>query len=495
MTANRSSAQAISTLELIFEEHFGVLPDQVAVLPVSGSDRRYYRLSKGEMTAIGTQNTNVAENNTYFYFTELFKKHGINVPEIYRVSKDRRFYLQQDLGTTSLFDQVTQEGFTDNVRQNYHKALEQLAKAQWIAGREANFDQCFATKQFDEKAIMADLFYFKYYFADLQKVHYDKVLLMQEMEELSRELARVQPQMLMYRDFQSRNVMIHDGKTYLIDFQGSMKGPAQYDLASMLWQAKAQLPESWKEDLLNGYIAILNTLPIPRMDEIYFRRGYAQFVLLRLLQVLGAYGFRGLLQRKPHFISSISPALKNLEVFLSSYPQLPAYPELRSLLEKLSSKEMQALYAEPEIKDPGKLQVTINSFSYKNGIPKDSSSHGGGFVFDCRGILNPGRFTAYKHLTGQHASVQDFLRQETKMQDFLDHVYGLVSINVEDYLARGFEHLSVSFGCTGGQHRSVFAAEQLGAYLSNRYNVPVTVNHLNEQRWMLQKQEDSNEPE
>jgi len=488
MTVNKASAQHISTLEKLFEEHFGSKPETIKLLPVSGSDRRYYRLSNGQTSAIGTYNANTAENNTYFYFTQLFKKHQINIPELYKSSKDKKYYLQQDLGSTSLFDQLTQSGFTDEVRQYFHKALEQLARVQWIAGREANFDQCFATKQFDEKAIMADLFYFKYYFADLQKIHYNKTLLMEEMEQLSKELGRVQPQMLMYRDFQSRNIMLHNGKTYLIDFQGAMQGPAQYDIASLLWQAKAQLPEAWKEDLLNGYIAMLNTLPIARMDEIHFRKGYAQFVLLRLLQVLGAYGFRGLLERKPHFISSIAPALKNLEMFLSQHPQLPAYPELRSLLERLSSKEMQAFYAQPRQAEDAKLQVTVNSFSYKNGIPKDKSTHGGGFVFDCRGILNPGRYAAYKHLTGQDASVQDFLKQETRMQDFLDHVSALVSINIEDYLARGFEHLSISFGCTGGQHRSVYAAEQTAAYISNRFNVPVTITHLNEKKWMLNQE-------
>jgi len=485
MIANKSSAQTISTLEKLFEDHFGNPPETIELLPVSGSDRRYYRLKDGKQSVIGTFNSNTAENNTFFYFTQLFKKHEINTPEIYKISKDKKFYLQQDLGTTSLFDQLMKEGFTDEVRQQFHKALEQLAKLQWIAGREANFEQCFSTRQFDEKAIMADLFYFKYYFADLQKVHYNKNVLMEEMELLSKELGRVQPQMLMYRDFQSRNIMVHEGKVFFIDFQGAMQGPAQYDLASLLWQAKAQLPEAWKEDLLNGYITSINALPISRMDEIHFRKGYAQFVLLRLLQVLGAYGFRGLLERKPHFISSISPALKNLETFLSQHPQIPAYPELRSLLEKLCSKEMQALYTQPERKTDVTLQVTVNSFAYKNGIPKDKSTHGGGFVFDCRGILNPGRYAAYKHLTGHDAAVQDFLKQETRMQDFLDHVLALVSINVEDYLSRGFEHLSVSFGCTGGQHRSVFAAEQLAAYISNRYNIPVAITHLNEKNWML----------
>ncbi len=482
---NKSLVQITAILEKLFEEHFELKPETVEALAVSGSDRRYYRLAAGKTVAIGTYNTNVAENNTYFYFTELFKRHQINVPEVYKISKDRRAYLQKDLGKTSLFDMVLKEGYTEPVRKLYHKALQQLAKAQWIAGREADFKQCFAAKQFDEKAIMSDLLYFKYYFADLQNIPYDRSLLISEMELLSKDLGRVQPQTLMYRDFQSRNIMVHEGKIYFIDFQGSMQGPPQYDIASLLWQAKAQLPAAWKEDLLNGYISSLNELHVPRMDEIYFRRGYVQFVLVRLLQVLGAYGFRGLLQHKAHFITSIGPALKNLEMFLSDHPQTPAYPELRGLLEKISSREMQDRYATASSKEKPKLEVLINSFSYKNGMPK-TGSHGGGYVFDCRGILNPGRYAAYKCLTGNDEMVRQFLERETAMPDFMNYVYALVSINVEDYIARGFEQLSVSFGCTGGQHRSVYAANELAAHLKTRYNVDVVVTHTNENKWVLQ---------
>lgn len=483
MTNNFSASSEI--LSHLFTEHFGSTPDKVELLPVSGSDRCYYRLSNKTHTAIGTYNANTAENNSYFYFTRLFQKHGIQVPEVLKTAKDKKHYLQQDLGSTTLFDYLMQEGFTDQVKSKFRQAIEQLVLVHWMAGRETNFEQCFATKRFDEKAIMADLLYFKYYFADLQKLSYNKTLLADEMEELSRELGRLQPQTLMYRDFQSRNIMLHDNRVSLIDFQGAMQGAPQYDLASLLWQAKAQLPESWKEELLNDYITAMNALPIARMDERHFRKGYAQMVLLRLLQVLGAYGFRGLLERKPHFLSSIAPALKNLEIFLALHPHLPSYPELRSLLERISSPEMQARYAAPEVvKGDCKLQVTIQSFSYKNGLPKDKTEHGGGYVFDCRGILNPGRFEAYKKLTGLDIEVQNFLKQETAMPEFLQHVFALVSISVEDYLARGFEHLTVSFGCTGGQHRSVFAAEQLAQYLHERYGLAVKAVHLNEKKWV-----------
>lgn len=485
MINNKTAVQITAVLEKLFEEHFEQKAETVEALAISGSDRRYYRLSAGKTVAIGTYNTNVAENNTYFYFTELFRKHQVNVPEVYKMSKDRRAYLQQDLGRTSLFDLLLTEGYTEPVRKLYHKALAQLAKVQWIAGREADYKQCFSSKQFDEKAIMSDLLYFKYYFADLQGIAYDRSLLISEMELLSKDLGRVQPQTLMYRDFQSRNIMVHEGKIFFIDFQGSMQGPPQYDIASLIWQAKAQLPAAWKEDLLNGYISSLNDLHVPRMDEIHFRRGYVQFVLVRLLQVLGSYGFRGLLQHKAHFITSIGPALKNLETFLSDHPQTPAYPELRSLLEKISSHEMQDKYTTSASEEKPKLNVQITSFSYKAGMPKPTGPHGGGYVFDCRGLLNPGRYAAYKYLTGNDEMVRQFLERETRMPDFMNYVYSLVSINVEDYITRGFEQLSVSFGCTGGQHRSVFAANQLAAYLRTRYNLDVTVTHANEKKWVL----------
>lgn len=477
----------ISVLEKLFEDHFGTKPESIAALPVSGSDRRYYRMKAGDTTAIGTYNSNATENNAYFYFTDLFHKHEIHVPEVYKVGRERKYYLQQDLGNTSLFDLLMEKGHTDEVKDYFHKAVEQLAKVQWIAGRECNYNQCFSSKQFDEKAIMADLLYFKYYFADLQKVPYDKNALMDEMESLSRDLGRIQPQALMYRDFQSRNVMVHEGKVFFIDYQGAMQGPPQYDLASLLWQAKAKLPVAWKEDMLNKYVTAMEDLKISRVEEIYFRKGYLQFVLLRMLQVLGAYGFRGLLENKPHFRTSIGPALKNLNSFLNEHTQIPAYSELRALLENISSAAMQEFYDVQEPSGDVKLEVNITSFSYKkNGIPKDKTSHGGGYVFDCRGVKNPGRYKDYKFLSGTDESVKHFLERETRMTEFMQHAESMVSLNVEDYMSRGFDHLSVSFGCTGGQHRSVYAAEHLASYLKHKYKIPVTVTHMNQENWVTE---------
>ena len=479
-----SPADALAQL---FTAHYGTEPEALTLLPVSGSDRRYFRLTAKGITCIGTYNNNVAENNSYFYFTELFRKYGIRVPELYRTSNDRKAYLQEDAGNTSLFDKLMQEGLTEGVRRNYHSSLEQLAKVQWIAGQHADFKQCYATARFDEKAILADLQYFKYYFADLQKAPYDRLALTSEMEELSKVMGRTQPQTLMYRDFQSRNILLQGNEVFFIDYQGAMQGPPQYDIASLLWQAKAQLPAAWREDLFNGYVASLKDLKVQRVDEIHFRKNYAQMVLLRLIQVLGAYGFRGLLERKPHFISSIGPALNNLEGFLNDYPQLPAYPALRSLLERLSAPDMQAKYRTVKATPESKLKVTVCSFSYKNGIPKSGGSHGGGYVFDCRGLLNPGRYAAYKHLTGMDEPVKQFLETETKMPEFIAHATGMVALNVEDYLVRGFEQLSVCFGCTGGQHRSVYAAEHMAKFLRSQYGLDVEAVHLNSEKWVREE--------
>jgi aminoglycoside/choline kinase family phosphotransferase len=476
----------MEVLTRLFEEHFNLTGAQAVLLPISGSDRRYFRLLSGNITAIGTYNSHVAENNTFFYFTELFRKHDIHVPEVYRIHKDRQHYLQQDLGSFSLFDQVMQEGHTEAVKNNYRKSIAQLARLQWVAGREADFKQCFATQHFDEKAILADLQYFTFYYANLQHVPYDKAALAVEMEEMSRELGRMQPQTLMYRDFQTRNILLHEGKTYFIDYQGCMQGPPHYDVASLLWQAKTQLPDVWKEQLLTAYIDTLNSLPVPRVEEIYFRKAYIQLVLLRLLQALGAYGFRGLMERKPHFLSSIHPALQSLHHFLEHNPKTPAFPELRLLLEKIAAPEMQEKYVVKKSAVNASLTVHVCSFSYKQqGMPQSEGTHGGGFVFDCRGIVNPGRYAACKYLTGKDEAVRAFLTTQTKMPEWMAHVCSLAALSVDDYLARGFDSLSIAFGCTGGQHRSVYAAEELAAYLKNTYGVTVILAHLNEANWVL----------
>jgi hypothetical protein len=278
--------------------------------------------------------------------------------------------------------------------------------------------------------------------------------------------------------------VVHNNTVSFIDYQGGMQGALQYDVASLLWQAKAELPETWKVQLLNYYIDEVEQLLQKPINRNTFTSQYNGYVLIRLLQVLGAYGFRGLFERKAHFLASIPLALQNLKWFLANCSVGISVPEFEQLLQFVTSDGIIAQFTPTQANEQTPLVIEVNSFSYKKGIPKDDSENGGGFVFDMRGILNPGRFDEYKHLSGKDKPVQDFLEQRTKMNEFLNSVWDLVDVNVESYLSRGFEHLQINFGCTGGQHRSVYAAEQTARHLKNKYKVKVQLTHTNQSNWV-----------
>jgi aminoglycoside/choline kinase family phosphotransferase len=472
-------------LSRLFTEQFGEEPQQTKLLPASGSDRRYVRLSAGNKSAIGAYNPYKNENNTFFYFTRVFTKYGLPVPELLGQSPNKETYLLEDLGNTSLFQIIEQEGHSDRVKSLLKKSIDQLVRFHWEASREIDYSICFSAKTFDRQQIFSDLLYFKYYFADLLKINYDRPALLEELEEWSKTLGAARPQTFMYRDFQSRNIHVKNEEVFFIDYQGGMLGLPQYDLASLLWQARAQFSDDWKNELLNYYFTALSALPEkPGLNETEFRRTYLDCVLLRILQTLGAYGFRGLMERKPHFVKSIKPALKQLAAFLDTYPHLPVYNELRKLLGEMVKPEIIARFENDsyDSENKNKLKVQVYSFSYKKGMPADISGHGGGFVFDCRGILNPGRFEAYKSITGKDNAVIEFLEGKTLMPNFMENVYGVVDISIEDYLKRGFDHLSISFGCTGGQHRSVYAAEAMVRHLRDRYGLDAEIIHLEQDK-------------
>jgi len=286
----------------------------------------------------------------------------------------------------------------------------------------------------------------------------------------------------MFRDFQSRNILVDKGKVHFIDFQGGMKGALQYDVASMLWQAKAELSDEWKNSLLEYYMDCVEEILSTKIDRLRFASQYNGYVLIRLLQVLGAYGFRGLFERKAHFLTSIPLALRNFKWFLANKQVGIVLPEFERLL-KLMVEETVIHRFEPLRADENTpLVVHINSFSYKNGIPEDGSGNGGGYVFDCRGILNPGRIKEFKTLTGRDKEVKDYLEQQTLMPEFLNNIYNIVDISVEDYIKRGFGSLLVNFGCTGGQHRSVYATDALARHLRNKFNVKVDIHHIEQEK-------------
>jgi aminoglycoside/choline kinase family phosphotransferase len=458
--------------------------DQIHKIPQSGGDRIYFRIHQGEQSWIATVSVNIKENQTFIYFAQHFKTKGLPVPQVLAINKEGTCYIQEDVGNTSLLEILEKEGKTEHVFSLFQKSLKALAALQ-VKGQEGlDYQKCLTSKLFGNQSIMTDLLYYKYYFLDSLQYPYDKQALMNEFELLSDQLASKDFNYFLFRDFQSRNIMVHNDEVYFIDFQGGMQGGLSYDVASLLWQAKAELNQDWKDKLVDYYIQEVNKLLPNTLNEAAFKKQYNGFVLLRLLQVLGAYGFRGLFERKAHFLASIPLGLNNLKNFLATTHLEQDAPVFASVLQWMVSDEVIARFTPPIANDDTALEITIHSFSYKKGIPVDPTENGGGFVFDMRGILNPGRFDEYKKLSGLDKPVQDFLEQKTKMNVFLNSVWDLVDINVEDYLKRGFSSLQINFGCTGGQHRSVFAAEQTARHLRNKYKLKVHLSHTNKDNWV-----------
>ncbi|MGL4630659.1 MAG: RapZ C-terminal domain-containing protein [Leadbetterella sp.] len=448
-------------------------------IPLSGGDRRYFRLITSNKSYIGCYNENIRENDVFFYFTNHFKKINAPLPTIVAVNEDKKIYIVEDLGRDSLLNILESQGHIPEVFDLFKKSLGELARMQILGVQDLDFDQSLTAKEFGKQAIMADLLYFKYYFVDTLKIPYDKQQLLEDFDALATYLTKTEYKMFMFRDFQSRNIIVNQGDVFFIDYQGGMRGALQYDVASLLFQAKADLSKEWKNQLLDYYISVIDDLlPAPVQKEVFVSQ-YNGYVVIRMLQVLGAYGFRGLFERKAHFLTSIPLALRNLKWFLANRKVGLIVPTLDSILAQITTNETIGSFEPIQATSETPLLIKVKSFSFlKNGYPVDQSGNGGGFVFDCRGILNPGRYEPYKKITGREKEVMDFLEQQTKMPDFLNNVYNIVDISVEDYIARGFENLSISFGCTGGQHRSVYAAEQTARHLRNKYKVKIELEHV-----------------
>ncbi|MFT4023985.1 MAG: RNase adapter RapZ [Flavihumibacter sp.] len=458
---------------------FGTPPSTIAKLPQSGSDRLYYRVWGADgKTGIATWNNNLKENATFISFSRSLRSKECPVPEIWAVSEAGDVYLQSDFGDTSLLNELESKGYNEEVYALFRQSLRKLAHLQIVGGEAIDYSQCLTAFEFGKQAILSDLLYFKYYFLDTLKFPYDKQALLDDFDALSTYLTRTENKHFMFRDFQSRNVMVKNGQVHFIDYQGGMRGALQYDVASMLWQARTDLPEHWKDELLAYYIEEASKLLAHPLDPALFTLQYNGYVLIRLLQVLGAYGFRGFFQRKAQFLTSIPLALRNLRQFAGNRRMGISVPEFDKCIRFCSSDEVINRFEPLRAGSDSPLLVRVSSFSYKkHGIPADNSGNGGGFVFDCRGILNPGRIDQYKPLTGKDKPVIDYLEQQTDMPIFLNSVFDLVDITVTDYIKRGFDSLHINFGCTGGQHRSVYAAEQTARHLRNKFGVKTVVTH------------------
>lgn len=469
----------IDSVSELYTSWSGKQPVQVDVLPQSGSERRYFRLYDEQgKTSIAMYGLNVPENEAFIYFSGHFKKRDLNVPEIRAVNVDKTIYLQEDFGVISLLNVLEEKGFTDEVYNLFRESLHQLARLQVLGDEGMDYEKCLTNKEFGRQAIMADLLYFKYYFLDGLRKPYDKQKLIDDFEAMSNYLTHTEYKYFMFRDFQSRNIMVTPDKTvHFIDYQGGMKGAPQYDVASALWQARANLPDEWKNNLLEDYMSSFESIIHTSIDRDIFRSQYNGYVLIRLLQVLGAYGFRGLFERKAQFLTSIPLALKNLREFIENNSLGIVVPEFKKVLSLCIDEEVMQRFTPIQATEKTPLTIKICSFSYRKGIPEDASGNGGGFVFDCRGIDNPGRHEQYKEIHGRDKAVMEYLERQTRIQDFLNSVFDIVDISVEEYIKRDFDSLSVNFGCTGGQHRSVYAADALARHLRNKYKVKIELHH------------------
>lgn len=441
-------------------------------LPVSGSDRRYYRMAGPKNGVIGAWNYDVMENHAFIKLAEHFASLGLPVPEVYLTDESEKAYLQTDLGDIHLYGLLTDKGLNEQVKDLYRQVIGWLPQFQMAGQNGFDFSICYPRSAFDRQSMHWDLNYFKYYFVRLSGETFNEQALEDDFDRLINFLLQAKQDYFLYRDFQSRNVMVVENQPVFIDFQGGRQGALQYDLASLLFDAKANLPNPFREELLQLYLE--KAAIVPGFDKDEFLKFYYGFVLIRILQALGAYGFRGFYQKKEHFLQSIPYALDNLQYVLDHKHPGIEFPELEKLLRTFVNSESLRAYAKPILK------VRVTSFSYREGIPADNSGNCGGFVFDCRALNNPGRLPEYKSLSGQDKEVKQFLSALPEMATFLAGVYNLVDQAVETYMRRGFENLMVNFGCTGGQHRSVYSAERLAEHLSQKYGLIVEAEHTSE---------------
>lgn len=455
----------------------GESPTDIKNIAESGSSRKYYRILTQNRSLIGTFSDNIEENEAFFCFSEHFYSQRLNVPHVLQINSQKNCYIQDDFGDDNLFDHIQKALASEEKYNNemliglFKKVLHHLVLFQIKGHQGLDYTKAYPSERFDRQAIIDDLNYFKYYFVKPhQEIIFNETRLNADFNAFADFVSKAPNDFFMYRDFQSRNIMIKNDEPCFIDFQGGRRGPLQYDVVSLLYQVKAQMPQATRENLITYYKdELAKKIDI---NSIQFDKYLSYFVYLRLMQVLGAYGFRGLIQKKAHFIESIPFALSEIRRHNNDNP-LNEYPEIQSIISQL-----QLLEDRYNPKKSGKLTVTVNSFSFKKGYPDDFSGNGGGFAFDCRALPNPGREVRFKTQTGRDPEVIEYLLEKPQTHVFLEHVKGIVSQSVENYKERHFSNLMVSFGCTGGQHRSVFFAQTIYEWLKKEYpDLHLILNH------------------
>lgn len=459
----------------LFQEWSHEVPVSWELLPQSGSNRKYYRIISKTHQVIGAHNLDKKENTAFIAFSNHFNNKQLPTAKVLASNLSRNIYLQTDLGDETLYSFLVShrqgKSITPAIEEMYSKVVKALPIFQVKGDQELDYNNCYPRRQFDRQSMMWDLNYFKYYFLKLAQIPFDEQSLEEDFQIFCNFLLQSGHSYFLYRDFQSRNIMLVDKEPYFIDYQGGRKGALQYDIASLLYDAKADLPQDFREKMYQLYVQELNKI-VP-IDPIEFEKYYYGFVLIRIMQALGAYGFRGYYEKKNHFLQSIPFALENLEWILNNKKLPIEIPTLTQLLTNLTMSEQLRSYAD----SPNKLTVFVNSFSFKKGIPTDTTGNGGGFVFDCRILPNPGRLEEYKSKTGLDVEVKGYLENYPEIVIFYTHVKSLVDLAVKNYIERGFTSLQLNFGCTGGQHRSVYFAQRVADYLKKNYAINVKTFH------------------
>lgn len=463
----------LEKLKIFYVETYGYDADYIKTITQAGSPRKYFRFTKNDNSVLGVYSENIEETETFLYYSDVFEKSGLNTPAVYKVSADKQCYFIQDFGDDLLLGLLEKEPvetrYSGKIADVYKKSLAALVKLQVVGASQIDYNKAYQINDFNEQAILFDLNYFKYYFLNRSGVTYNEKMLQDDFDNFAKSLADEGPKLFMFRDFQARNIVVKDNEPYFIDYQGGRRGAPEYDAVSLLYQAKAALPENFRNELRDFFFSELNKCI--RLEYKDFCDRFYKYVYLRVMQTLGAYGLRGLIENKQHFVESIPFALRNLSELLKLHAFSYDYPELLRVLRLLAGSSL----FENKVFDVFTVQVF--SFSFKKGIPNDSTGNGGGFVFDCRGIHNPGRYAEYKTKTGKDQEVIDFFKANSDIDIFFENAVNVVKPTIENYIERGFNSLMISFGCTGGQHRSVYCAEAMAKYIGENYAANVVLVH------------------
>ncbi len=465
---------AEKNLRALFEKTFGQDIESFRPLKGDGSSRRIFRIKSSGKSVIGIFGPEKLENAAFLEFSKDFKEMNLPVPKIYAQDRAKNVYLEEDLGDVTLFKYLNSVrpsyDFPEEAVKAYCKVIEWLPKFQ-TAGKKLNYKHCYPRRSFDKKSIMWDLNYFKYYFLKLGGIDFNEQRLEDDFEVFSDFLLKAESDFFLYRDFQSRNIMLKGGKPFFIDYQGGRKGPLQYDIASLLYDGKADIPSDARKALLSHYLDALNK--IVKVDKKEFMRYYYPFAYIRIMQAMGAYGLRGFYEKKTHFLQSIPYAVRNIEHLLHNAEMPLKVPELMRVFKRIAVSSYLRQFGDTHLR----LVVRLQSFSFRNGLPSDEKGHGGGYIFDCRALPNPGRVKKYASMTGRDPDIIRFLEKEKEVEKFIDNTCALIKQSIENYQKRNFTDLMVSFGCTGGRHRSVYCAEEIEKRLKKIGNIKIDLKH------------------